>query len=141
MLDQQIIDQASGILTALEDTEALEDAISTEANLARELKDNASLITLEEAAIVMVEKAKGKEGAINGTNEPTRKTQTLLLLQAKAQAGDHYGRLCDTRQRLELALSQAKVEKEIQLQRFSALRHRARLVTGMLRFLAASSED
>ena len=140
MLDQQIIDQASGILTALEDTEALEDAISTEANLARELKDNASLITLEEAAIILVETH--KEGAINGSNEAKRKNQAILLLQARAtQAGSHYGRLCDTRQRLELALSQAKVEKEIQLQRFSALRHRARLVTGLLRFLAASSED
>lgn len=80
---------------------------------------------------LLAEISQGKEGHINGSNEPTRKIQREAFLGQLPEEDATYKVLIRAIQATEIAVDQAIVEHEDAKNKLSAIRNTARMLAGL----------
>jgi len=80
---------------------------------------------------LLAEIGKGKEGKINGSNEPNRKLQREVFLGQLPDEDAQYKKLYDAIRLWELNLDQATVDYETAKNQMSAIRNRGRMIAGL----------
>ena len=80
---------------------------------------------------LLAEISQGKEGKINGSNEPTRKLQREVFAGQLPDEDATYRAMQRAIQATEVAVDQATIEYKDAESKFSAVRNRARMITGL----------
>ena len=107
--------------------DAFAELTATKRALAEVRKD----ATFHSGMALLAEISQGKEGKINGSNEPNRKLQREVFLGQLPDEDAQYKKLYDAIRLWELNLDQATVDYETAKNQMSAIRNRGRMIAGL----------